>query len=103
MSIQRIYSCNLCGDKKEANKMITQGFDDCVREGRNAFRQHGVTGASNHSYPRGSVQREGFMSGFNAERLQAAERAANEAHAYHALSLRDSAIDRAWAEKLAHA
>jgi hypothetical protein len=81
--------------------MMTQGFDDCVREGRKAFRQHGVTGASSHSYPQGSLQREGFISGFNAERLQAAERAMNEAHAYHALTLRESAKDRAWAEKLA--
>lgn len=81
--------------------MKTNAVSDCEREGRKAFSKHGVTGLNFHSYPRGSEQHAGFVSGFNLERFDACERALNESREYHALSVRDNAIDRAWAEKLA--
>ena len=78
----------------------TQAIGDCEREGRKAFREHGVSGATKHSYPDGSVQKVGFQTGFSEEQSRAAESALREAHAYHALSVRDAPVDRAWAEKL---
>lgn len=73
---------------------------DCKREGRDAFRRHGVTGQTKHDYPDGSVQKVAFIEGFSEEKFAAGDRALNEARAYHALTVRDAAIDRAWAEKL---
>jgi hypothetical protein len=80
--------------------MEQKAFSDCEREGRKAFRDHGVTGIFCHSYTRDSIERAGFLSGFNHERLGAAERSLREARAYHALTVRDAHIDRAWANKL---
>lgn len=80
--------------------ITTQAIGDCEREGRKAFREHGVSGATKHNYPDGSVQRIGFQTGFSDEQFRASETALAEARAYHALSVRDAALDRAWAEKL---
>lgn len=33
----------------------TPAIGDCQREGRDAFREHGVTGRTKHDYPDGSV------------------------------------------------
>lgn len=73
---------------------------DCKREDRDAFRKHGVTGQTKHDYPDGSVQKVAFLEGFSDEKFAAGDRALNEARAYHALTVRDASIDRAWAEKL---
>jgi hypothetical protein len=83
--------------------MEQKAFSDCEREGRKAFRDHGVTGILCHGYNRDTIERAGFVSGFNQERLSAAERSLNEAKAYHALTVRDAHIDRAWANKLSSA
>ncbi|MBB4517220.1 hypothetical protein [Paraburkholderia fungorum] len=73
---------------------------DCKREGREAFRKHGVTGQTKHDYPDGSMQKVAFLEGFSDEKFAAGNRALNEARVYHALTVRDAPIDRAWAEKL---
>ncbi|HIH2744942.1 TPA: hypothetical protein ACYLN4_000608 [Burkholderia lata] len=80
--------------------ITTQAIGDCEREGRKAFRAHGVSGATKHNYPDGSVQKIGFQAGFSDEQSRAAESALAEAQAYHALSMRDASLDRSWAEKL---
>ncbi len=82
------------------NAMTVTVIGDCAREGREAFRTHGVTGRTKHNYPEGSVQKIGFMNGFSEEHHHACERALDEARAYHALTVRDAATDRAWAERL---
>lgn len=74
---------------------------DARHAGREAFRQHGVTGVTMHSYARDSAERLAFRSGFSDEQFRAAERAQAEAVNYHALTVRDAPKDRAWAEKLA--
>ncbi|MBN3777024.1 hypothetical protein G3O06_05495 [Burkholderia sp. Ac-20345] len=73
---------------------------DCERKGRAAFRKHGVTGQTKHDYPDGGVQKVAFLDGFSQEKFRASERALDEARVYHALTVRDAAKDRAWAEKL---
>lgn len=78
-----------------------QQLGDPAREGRLAFRAHGVTGQYKHSYDKGSVERMQFVGGFSEERHRAADRAINEARAYHALTVREAPADRAWAERLA--
>ncbi len=80
--------------------ITTQAIGDCEREGRMAFREHGVSGATKHNYPDGSVHKIGFQAGFSGEQFRASEAALAEARAYHALSVRDATLDRAWAEKL---
>lgn len=74
---------------------------DCAREGRAAFRQHGVTGAHKNRYQPGTVQHVGFLNGVTDAHNDARENARLEALAYHQLSVRDASKDRAWAEKLA--
>lgn len=74
---------------------------DPAREGRLAFRAHGVTGQFKHGYAKDSVERMQFVGGFSEERHRAAERALNESQAYHALTVREAPADRAWAERLA--
>ena len=74
---------------------------DAQHEGRMAFRKHGVSGETRHSYDRGSVLRTAFVTGFSDERHRAAERAQGDAHAYYELTVREAPRDRAWAEKLA--
>lgn len=74
---------------------------DAQHEGRMAFRKHGVSGETRHSYDRGSVLRTAFVTGFSDERHRAAERALAEAQAYQALTVREAPRDRAWAERLA--
>ncbi|MDO5947137.1 hypothetical protein [Burkholderia cepacia] len=81
-------------------KTAAPAIGDCEREGRAAFRKHGVTGQTKHDYPDGSVQKVAFLDGFSEEKFRADERALGEARAYHALTVRDAAKDRAWAEKL---
>lgn len=78
----------------------TPAIGDCQREGRDAFREHGVTGRTKHDYPDGSVQKVAFLDGFSEEKYRAGEGAIDEARAYHALTVRDAANDLAWAEKL---
>jgi hypothetical protein len=78
----------------------SKSIGDCTREGRDAFRKHGVTGETRHRYPEGSVLRDGFLSGFSHESFAASERALADSSDYHRLSVRDNAIDRAWAERL---
>lgn len=82
---------------------MSVAIGDCAREGRKAFEQLGVTGVTAQSYPEGSVQRVAFVSGFSDAQHQASERALSDASAYHALCVRDAALDRAWAEKLSKA
>jgi hypothetical protein len=79
----------------------TNHMGDPTHEGRLAFRAHGVTGQAKHSYPKDSGERMQFVSGFSEERNRAAERALNESHAYHDLTVREAPRDRAWAERLA--
>jgi len=79
----------------------TMSFGDARHAGREAFRNHGVTGETKHPYAPGSMERTAFVSGFTEERHQAAERAMADAHAYHALTVHEAPKDRAWAEKLA--
>jgi hypothetical protein len=78
----------------------TKPISDCAREGRAAFQQHGVTGVTRHSYEHGTEQREGFLAGFAGAQHDAHARALDEALAYHQLTVRDSAKDRACAERL---
>ncbi|RTL47031.1 MAG: hypothetical protein EKK53_00820 [Burkholderiales bacterium] len=73
----------------------------CFREGREAFRAHGVAGQTRHSFAAGSIERASFLAGFSEEHYAARLRASDEALAYHQLSVRESAADRAWAERLA--
>jgi hypothetical protein len=77
----------------------------CQNEGRNAFRVHGVTGINKNPYGNGRElgAREAFRRGFMDEQFAAAERSLREAAAYHALSVRDNAVDRKWAERLSAA
>jgi hypothetical protein len=81
--------------------ITTQAISDCEREGRDAFRNHGVTGETRHSFPPGSIQRMGFLSGFSEAKAAAADRACDEALAYHQLSVRDNVLDRKIANRLA--
>ncbi|MEX3983805.1 hypothetical protein AB4Y45_33005 [Paraburkholderia sp. EG287A] len=81
--------------------MMNTAFDDCVREGRAAFRNAGVSAQSHHSHTRGTVQYEGFTAGFNEARHAAHARALDDSLAYHNLSTRDAHIDLAWANRLA--
>lgn len=74
---------------------------DPAREGRLAFRAHGVTGQYKHTYPKDSPERMQFVGGFSEERHRAADRSLNEARAYHQLTVREASADRAWAERLA--
>lgn len=83
------------------NAFVTKAVSGCEKEGRQAFREHGVTGYNRHSYPEGSPQQIGFQDGFSLEHGASCERALTEARAYHELSIRDSAKDREWAERLA--
>lgn len=78
-----------------------QEMHDVKNQGRQAFLNYGVSGERKHSYDRGAWQRTVFLSGFTEERHRAAERAMNEANAYHALTVREAPRDREWAEKLA--
>ncbi len=78
----------------------TPAIGDCKREGRDAFRKHGVTGQTKHDYPDGSMQKVAFLEGFSDEKFAAGDRALSEARAYHTLTVRDAPIDWAWAEKL---
>jgi hypothetical protein len=80
----------------EQNQMM----GDPKHEGQRAFRAHGVTGQYKHSYAKDSVERIQFIGGFSEERNRAAERAIDEAQAYHALTVREAARDREWAAKL---
>lgn len=72
----------------------------CRHEGRVAFRRHGVNGATRHAYEAASLQRQAFLDGHEQARVNAAECAIHDAAAYHALSVRDNANDRTWANKL---
>lgn len=75
----------------------------CKREGRKAFREHGVTGDRRNPHEKrgGSyLQWQAFMEGFNDERNAAAKRAQDEEVAYRKLTIREAPIDREWAERL---
>lgn len=77
-----------------------QLMGDPKHEGQRAFRAHGVTGQYKHNYPKDSVERIQFIGGFSEERNRAADRAINEAQAYHALTVREAPADRAWAARI---
>ena len=83
--------------------MNTQDLHQCRKEGRAAFQTHGVTGSNRHNYPAHSMQRQSFIDGHDQARMGAAERSQRDAAAYHALSVRDNAKDRAWSGKLLQA
>ncbi|KVP17011.1 hypothetical protein [Burkholderia ubonensis] len=78
-------------------------IDDSIRAGRTAFRTYGVSGQTKHSYPEGSAQKIGFLTGFSEEQFRASERALADAVAYHNLVVKDAAKDQAWANRLAAA
>lgn len=80
---------------------VTKAVSDFEeKEGREAFRKHGVAGYNRHSYPAGSPEQMSFLKGFSLERGAACERSLIESRAYYELSVRENAKDREWAEKL---
>lgn len=80
--------------------MTTQDLHQIRQQGRKAFLAHGVTGAKQHDHAPHSHEHYAFREGFDQEQSKAAEHALRDAAAYHALSVRDNAKDRAWTAKL---
>jgi len=76
------------------------GIADAERLGRKAFRTLGAAGLFSHNFRRGSHECAGFISGFTDERMRSASRSLDESAAYHALTIREAPVDRAWAKKL---
>ncbi|KVQ85547.1 hypothetical protein WK80_22370 [Burkholderia multivorans] len=68
-------------------------------EGRMAWRANGVTARNPHRF--GTPEWLQWDEGYSGAMWDARHAALDEAAAYHALSVRDNAKDREWAEKLA--
>lgn len=68
-----------------------------IHAGKRAFRDIGAGARNPHN--RKTTGYVEFQSGFNIAKDFAHERSLDEAAAYHALSVRDNAVDRDWVER----